>query len=43
MSQFIREETGSSGIDWMMLSAGVFALAATVITDVYLGAAVIVS
>lgn len=43
MSQFFREETGSSSIDVFVLSAGVFALAGTVATDVYLGAVNVVS
>ena len=38
MLKFFREETGSSSIDVLLLSAGVFALAVTLATDVYLGA-----
>ena len=38
MLHFLREETGASSIDWVVLSAGVLALAVTIVTDVYLGA-----
>ncbi len=43
MSQFVREESGSTRIDWLMLSAGVLALVATIVTDVYAGAMIVVS
>lgn len=41
MSQFIKEDTGSSRIDWLLLSAGVLALVATIVTDVYAGAMIV--
>lgn len=40
MMQFLREDHGASAIDWAALCAGVLSLGATVVSDVY-GAAVI--